>query len=611
MAGYQRHDFETTSVSPGSDGEWGAFARGFSNGHSMGRAISTAVNRRNISKANEDYQKDVEAANQQDIKTQEEMDPELKKAGVSDRAAIMTKSQLENLSPEAQEYFKDYYRSQQLQGNKPEYRYDFATRQGMLDDAASRRKEAIQSSFLKHMGPEAYNEYRRNEATANTADYEDVRTQKKMAMRNFLEAANSGTPDGYRAILSMGQKLGINLPEGVQVDLEKGTLTQMGPNGKPVVQPLSMQAVQPYLDQVRLKMYDDIYMDDPKARSAELDYRYNRGTIDARMESTNQKPILERRADDRAERGLRHTIDMDNKNYGLNVAKFHRGMFESDRSFGFKQDEADRDQYNKDRDYGFRWSETNRDQYNKDRDYTFRQDNTNWEHGFRENEAGRDQYNRDRAHNFDVYQDAQDRAFRDENFNWQKNKDIEDREFRKSQADREQSNKDREYGIALNKDNRAAQKHEADMKNAVAEFATKYGVQPDQVEIKTIKGGEYGDKSIIVNKKTGEPVQNIDPTTGATFPLGFSSLQEYQGVIDQIRKYIGPNGQLQENWKEGIIYQGKRYKSARELQSALDVAVSRAKAGGKEYKNKSRAIAMRGAQDTMKNVFSQAIPTPY
>lgn len=283
MAGYQRHDFETTSVSPGSDGEWGAFARGFSNGHSMGRAISTAVNRRNISKANEDYQKDVEAANQQDIKTQEEMDPELKKAGVSDRAAIMTKSQLENLSPEAQEYFKDYYRSQQLQGNKPEYRYDFATRQGMLDDAASRRKEAIQSSFLKHMGPEAYNEFRKNEAQANAAEYEDMRTQKKMAFRNFLNVARSGTPDGYRAILSMGQKLGIALPKGVQVDLGKGTITQMGPKGKPIVQPLSQEAVQPYLNDISMKIYDDIYADDMKQLDAAQNYRFNKETYGDRV----------------------------------------------------------------------------------------------------------------------------------------------------------------------------------------------------------------------------------------------------------------------------------------------------------------------------------------
>lgn len=316
MAGYQRHDFETTSVSPGSDGGWGAFARGFSNGHSMGRAISTAVNRRNISKANEDYQKDVEAANQQDIKTQEEMDPELKKAGVSDRAAIMTKSQLENLSPEAQEYFKDYYRSQQLQGNKPEYRYDFATRQGMLDDAASRRKEAIQSSFLKHMGPEAYNEFRKNEAQANAAEYEDMRTQKKMAFRNFLNVARSGTPDGYRAILSMGQKLGIALPQGVQVDLDKGTITQMGPKGKPVVQPLSQEAVQPYLNDVSMKIYEDIYADDMKQLDAALNHKFNKETYAARVEGENQKPALARSADARgwftAHEASRHNTAMEN-----------------------------------------------------------------------------------------------------------------------------------------------------------------------------------------------------------------------------------------------------------------------------------------------------------
>lgn len=307
MAGYQRHDFETTSVSPGSDGEWGAFARGFSNGHSMGRAISTAVNRRNISKANEDYQKDVEAANQQDIKTQEEMDPELKKAGVSDRAAIMTKSQLEKLSPEAQEYFKDYYRSQQLEGNTPQNRYDFATRKGMLDDAASRRKEAIQSSFLKHMGPEAYNEFRKNEAQANAAEYEDMRTQKKMAMRDFMNVANSNSPESFSAILSMGQKLGVPLPQGVQVDIRNGTFTVAGPKGKPQVQPLTAEAVQPYLDSIKMKMFEDIYADDMKQLAAAQNYQFGKDTYDARVEGENQKPALARSADARGWFSARET----------------------------------------------------------------------------------------------------------------------------------------------------------------------------------------------------------------------------------------------------------------------------------------------------------------
>lgn len=309
MAGYQRHDFETTSVSPGSDGGWGAFARGFSNGHSIGRAGSAAINRYNVNKANDEYQKDVEAANQKDIKTQEEMDPELKKAGVSDRAAIMTKPQLENLSPEAQEYFKDYYRSQQLQGNKPEYRYDFATRQGMLDDAASRRKEAIQSSFLKHMGPEAYNEYRRNEAAANAADYEDMRTQKKMAMRNFLEAANANSPESFSAILSMGQKLGVPLPQGVQVDIKNGTFSVTGPKGKPQVQPLTAEAVQPYLDSIKMKMFEDIYADDMKQLAAAQNYQFGKDTYAARVEGENQKPALARSADARGWFSARETAN--------------------------------------------------------------------------------------------------------------------------------------------------------------------------------------------------------------------------------------------------------------------------------------------------------------
>lgn len=307
MAGYQRHDFETTSVAPGSGGEWGAFARGFSNGHSIGKAANAAINQHNVSKANEEYQKDVEAANQKDIKPQEAIDSSLTKEGVSGRAAIMTKSQLENLSPEAQEYFKDYYRSQQLQGNTPQNRYDFATRQGMMEDAAARRKEAIQSSYLTYMGPEAYNQYRRDQAAANAAEYEDVRTQKKMAMRDFMNVANSNSPESFSAILSMGQKLGVPLPQGVQVDAKNGTFTMMGPNGKPQVQPLTAEAVQPYLNDIKMKMFEDIYADDMKQLAAAQNYQFGKDTYDARVEGENQKPALARSADARGWFSARET----------------------------------------------------------------------------------------------------------------------------------------------------------------------------------------------------------------------------------------------------------------------------------------------------------------
>lgn len=248
MAGYQRHDFEAIPVSPGSDGGWGAFARGFSNGHSMGRAISTAVNRRNISKANEDYQKDVEAANQQDIKTQEEMDPELKKAGVSDRAAIMTKSQLEKLSPEAQEYFKGYYRDQQNQGNKPEYRYDSATRQGMLEDAASRQKEAIQSSFLRHMGPEAYNDYLKSEAEGSKASFEKFIIDGKMGFAKELRDLRNNKAAMVEKAVEMGQ-----LPQGSVFDPKSGQVLTPGQNGQMVPMPISDADINNFMDSYELQ----------------------------------------------------------------------------------------------------------------------------------------------------------------------------------------------------------------------------------------------------------------------------------------------------------------------------------------------------------------------
>lgn len=248
MAGYQRHDFETTSVAPGSDGGWGAFARGFSNGHSIGKAANAAINQHNVSKANEEYQKDVEAANQQDIKPQEEIDPELKKAGVSDRAAIMTKSQLEKLSPEAQEYFKGYYRDQQSQGNKPEYRYDFATRRGMLDDAASRRKEAIQSSFLRYMGPEAYNDYLKSEAEGSKASFEKFITDGKMSFAKELRDLRNNKAAMVEKAVEMGK-----LPRGSVFDPKSGQVLTPGKKGQMVPMPISDADINNFMDSYELQ----------------------------------------------------------------------------------------------------------------------------------------------------------------------------------------------------------------------------------------------------------------------------------------------------------------------------------------------------------------------
>lgn len=187
MAGYQRHDFETTSVAPGSDGGWGAFARGFSNGHSIGKAVNSAINQHNISEANEQYKQDVENAESKHMAPTQAIPDDLIKEGTPEKAAVMTETQLSKLSPEAQEHFRKHYADQAAKGNTPEYRYDAQTRDSMIRDAAQRRDTAIKDSYLRWEGDAAYQNYKAQDMAVRGAE---IDFKNEEARQNII--------DGYK-----------------------------------------------------------------------------------------------------------------------------------------------------------------------------------------------------------------------------------------------------------------------------------------------------------------------------------------------------------------------------------------------------------------------------
>lgn len=273
MAGYQRHDFDTINVAPQSDGPWGALARGISNGYQIGQAINKGINRYNVAKANDTYNEGMDnlKANQTAVPVDEEglkkLDEKFGGKTLGEADAGFKGTQYENMT--ASEYFRQNHKR------------DFDKESTALAEA---RDRATKDSFLHYEGAEAYNQYRRDEASANAAEYENIRTQKKMAMRKFLDTANSNSPEGFNAILSMGKKLGVSLPQGVQVDTKNGTFTMVGPNGKPQTQPLTAQVVQPYLNEIKMKMFEDIYVDDMKQLEAAQNYRFSQDTYKDRVQ---------------------------------------------------------------------------------------------------------------------------------------------------------------------------------------------------------------------------------------------------------------------------------------------------------------------------------------
>ena len=441
--------------------------------------------------------------------------------------------------------------------------------------STNNRTQAIKDAYTKWKSPEAYNNYLKSEAEGSKASFEKLFTDTKMNLTKQFQLWDSGTPEGNQDMFAAAQKQGL-IPEGATFDPKNMTMTAPGEDGKPVVTQITPDMISRTKDALQLNSLKGLYKLDPGQRKAISDMTVAENTEDARIESERLKPKLAKSADARGWQGLYHTIDMDNKNYALNVDKFNRGIFEDDRDYNYR---------------------TERD----------RVGDSQWQQGF---DWKKDESNRN--YNYRTERDRVGDSQWQQGFDWKKQQDNRQYGLAIDEASRKQIESNRKHDLAVAKDRREQESHEAAMKISAAEFARKNGVQPDQVEIKTIKGGELGDRSIIVDKKTGAPVQNIDTATGQTYPLGFNSAEEYQNLVDQVRKYIGPDGNLQEHWKNGVVYQGKRYKNLRELESALDGAISKAKAGGKAYKNNLRKARMEAATNTMQNVFNdQAIPTEY
>lgn len=554
MAGYQRHDFDTTYVQPQSDGGWGALARGFSNGYSMGKAITKAINQRNVSEANKEYDKAVESANQQTYQTEDAFKggqprPETPAAQEangakldgkptwedSGRATKMTQSQLEKLSPEGRKYFEDYYAKQEAAGNKAQYRYDAGQREQMIKQAGEVRDKAIKDSMLRWVGQDAYDDYRLRQAQAKKADYESSLIDRRVDFRNKMDLYNSGTPEGNEALLKVAQANGFVDPKA-QYDLKNMTMTTMGPNGQPTVTAITPEMVAGVRDKVELKMLRGLYVDDPAQRKAITDMRFADETFDERKLGValgNRKTVNDMRNDNARvaqgwrglslqEKGLNHRMNMDQLNYDLSKSQFDYKKENDAREYDYR---AGRDSV---ADYQFG------QKFGLEQDkFQFHKDDAERNFDFKQNEADR---------NYGLKVDENSR-------NW-----IKD---------------NREYGIKQSAEARAQEEHNMKMKAAAAEYAQKYGVQENRVELKDIETGE-GKRTVITDKATGAPIGNIDPATGAPYPLGFASLAEYRSVKEQLEEQIGPNGEISENLKNGVYYQGRNYRTVRELKNAIN-----------------------------------------
>ncbi|WP_277030247.1 hypothetical protein [Turicimonas muris] len=282
MAGYQRHNFDTTYVQPQSDGGWGALARGFSNGYSMGKAIASSINQHNVSEANKEYDKAVENANTQTMKPEQAIDPELVKAGTPERTRVLSQSQMDNLSPEGEKYFEDFYAKQSAAGNTPEYKYDAGQRAQMVQQAGEVKDKAIRDSYLQYMGQDAYDDYKLKQSQVKEADYKGRLIDMRNNFRDKISLYGSGTPEGNQALLEAAQARGLVDPKG-QYDLKNMTMTTIGPNGKPVVAPITPQMIAGVKDQVELGMLRELYADDPTQR-------LNIDTYDSKVEAARLAP---------------------------------------------------------------------------------------------------------------------------------------------------------------------------------------------------------------------------------------------------------------------------------------------------------------------------------
>lgn len=213
MAGYQRHKFDTTYVQPNSDGGWGALARGFSNGYSMGKSITNAINQHNISEANKEYEKAVEDANTQTVKPQQAIDTELVQQGTPERARLLKQSELDKLDPKAREYFQNFRNTQEANGNTPEYKYDYTTRTKMIGNAGQTRDKAIKDSYLRWMGQEAYDEYKMNQSKVSEADFKRTLFEGRKNILDRVAQINKDPQAGLQLAIESGV-----FPQGTTLD---------------------------------------------------------------------------------------------------------------------------------------------------------------------------------------------------------------------------------------------------------------------------------------------------------------------------------------------------------------------------------------------------------
>lgn len=194
MAGYQRHKFDTTYVQPSSDGGWGALARGFSNGYSMGKAIGGAINQRNVAKANADYAKGMEDLSKTDIVSPQE----LTGADGTQHAAIrLNEDQLDQLDNtkklgETDERFKGTAYENMTQREYFDSQRNKMT-QSDLDqrrrDLADKQDQDIKYSMLTYEGQDAYDEYKTRQMQNEAAEMELNRAKK---FQSTIDSWNSG-----------------------------------------------------------------------------------------------------------------------------------------------------------------------------------------------------------------------------------------------------------------------------------------------------------------------------------------------------------------------------------------------------------------------------------
>lgn len=278
MAGYQKHKFDTTYVQPSSDGGWGALARGFSNGYSIGKAISGAINQNNIAEANSDYDKGMADLEKTDVVSPQE----LTGADGTQHAAIrLNEDQLNQLGNtkklgETDERFKgtqyadmtqrEYFDSQRNKMSQA----DLNQRRQSLAD---KRDQAIKDSFLRYEGQDAYDDYRIKQAQVSQSTLEGRIAEGRSQVLNDIMRIRKDPQFALQAATQMGF-----LPEGSRIDMKTGTI--ITPDGR--TQQITGDMMNQFVRQYQREKYADLL--------TSMDDIFNADTYDARKEAIELKP---------------------------------------------------------------------------------------------------------------------------------------------------------------------------------------------------------------------------------------------------------------------------------------------------------------------------------